>query len=174
MSTTRGSTLSLRRTPSPFPKSPTICLAFLGATVSLPSMELGPSTRSPSDMPIEKRRRSLLHLGNTSLSGCPSVWPTSRPHTLDSSPRLYGINHPRKSFVTWMTLLSTLRMPGATCVYCPRSWQLSMLPVSRFPLGRPSCSEIISNTSDTKLVPGGSASLQTTRPSSGAGRFQTP
>ena len=34
-----------------------------------------------------------------------------------------------------------------------------MLQVSRFPLGRPSCSEIISNTSDTKSAPRESASL---------------
>ena len=138
-----------------------------------PWMELGPSMRSLSDASTEKRRHSLPRSGSTSLSGCPLAWPTPQPLTPGLSPRLYSIYHPQKSFVTWTTRLSILRMPGAICVSSARFWRPSVLLVSRFPLRRPSFSETTSNTSDTKSVPRGSASLRTTRPSSGTGQFET-
>ena len=67
---------SQTRMPSLFPTSPTICPTLPGAVSSRPLMGLGPSMRSLSDAPTEKKWCSLLHSGNTSLSGCPLDWPT--------------------------------------------------------------------------------------------------
>ena len=122
-----------------------------------------------SDAPTERKGRSLLHLGNTSLSGCPLAWPTPRPLTPDSSPKHCTIYPPQKSSATWTTRLPTPGMLGAIYVSSARSWQPSVRQVSRSPLGRPNCSEIISNISDTKSVPKKSAFPRTTRQSSRTG-----
>ena len=93
--------LSRKGMPSLFPTSPTIYPTLRGATSSPPLMGLGPSMRSLSDAPTEKKRCSLLHSGNTSLSQCPLDWPTPG-HLLP----------PRRKSSTTSTLLGSPLLPG--------------------------------------------------------------